>query len=268
MGGILVMFILYYDESGDDGFPKYSSPLFVLSVNYIHDSRWREAFIQLRDFRRYVNKKYGLPMNLEIHSKEFLQNKNPYRQLLISEINRIEIIQKYCECISKLPFQVVNVVINKKKIRSSKYQVLDNSLTYSIQRVVNTIVDPAEKLIIISDEGRIPKMRTTTRRLQVYNPIPSKYSMGIATQRPIDRLIEDPLPKESQHSYFVQTSDFMAFLIYNYMQVKLGIGEINNRLPVDDEKIEEWLTTLTPVLNFKATSTNKFGFGIVCYPTG
>jgi hypothetical protein len=25
------MHIAYYDEAGDDGFPKYSSPLFVLS---------------------------------------------------------------------------------------------------------------------------------------------------------------------------------------------------------------------------------------------
>lgn len=28
------MYIAYYDESGDDGFPAYSSPLFVLTALY------------------------------------------------------------------------------------------------------------------------------------------------------------------------------------------------------------------------------------------
>jgi hypothetical protein len=260
------MFILYYDESGDDGFPRYSSPLFVLSTNYIHDSRWREAFEKIRDFRRMLNANYGLPMKMEIHSKEFLQNKMPYRPFSFTEEKKIEIIDQYCECISQLPIQVVNVVINKLLIRKPSYPVLDNSLTYSVQRVVNTIPDVTEKLLIISDEGRIPKMRTTTRRLQVFNPIPSRFMGGVVAQRPIDRLIEDPLPKESQHSYFIQVSDLIAFLVYNYMLVKVSAGKINNRLPVEDQKIEEWLNIITPILNLKATSANKFGYGIVCYP--
>ena len=195
-------------------------------------------------------------------------NKNPYRQLNLDDKKRIEVIYRYCECVSKLPVKVVNVVINKTIIRKDNYQVLDSALTYSVQRVSNSIPNPNEKIIIISDEGRIPKMRKTTRRLQIFNPIPSRYTASVVAQRPIDRLIEDPLPKESQHSYFIQISDLIAYLVYNYMLEILAIGESNNRLPIDHSVIHELLDIISPVLNFKASTTNKYGFGIVCYPSG
>lgn len=260
------MILLYYDESGDDGFPKYSSKLFVLTVNYIQDSLWRDAFNEVKDFRKWVYSEIGLPKSKEIHVKEFLLYKNPYRLLNIDDKKRIEVIYRYCECVAKLPIKVVNVVINKTIIRKETYQVLDNALTYSVQRVTNSIQNPNEKIIIISDEGRIPKMRKTTRRLQIFNPIPSRFSAGIVAQRPIDRLIEDPLPKESQHSYFIQISDLIAYLVYNHMLEILSIGESNNRLPIGHTAINGLLDIISPVLNFKASMTNKYGFGIVCYP--
>ena len=48
------MRITYYDESGDDGYPNYSSPLFALSALYMHYLSWQINFERVRDFRRLI----------------------------------------------------------------------------------------------------------------------------------------------------------------------------------------------------------------------
>ena len=45
------MYIAYYDESGDDGYPRYRSPLFVLTGIYLHYLNWKDAFESIRDIR-------------------------------------------------------------------------------------------------------------------------------------------------------------------------------------------------------------------------
>jgi hypothetical protein len=111
-------------------------------------------------------------------------------------------------------------------------------------------------------------MRKTTRRIQVYNTIPLTTVSAPKISQPIERLIEDPLPKSSANSYFVQISDLSAFLVYNYMLPKITKYTLNPRFPpdVNDMKLKYWLDLLEPVLNKKATKENKFGHGIVCYP--
>lgn len=53
--------------------------------------------------------------------------------------------------------------------------------------------------MIISDEGRVSKMRDTARMLQRINYIPSQFNYA-SYQKEIKTLIEDPLPKNSKES--------------------------------------------------------------------
>jgi len=38
------MFIAYYDKSGDDGYLKYSSPIFVLTSLYLYYLNWKDIY--------------------------------------------------------------------------------------------------------------------------------------------------------------------------------------------------------------------------------
>ncbi len=258
------MYIVYCDESGDDGYPKQSSPIFALCASYIHEDSWREAYNALKEFRRSL--KARLPMKIEIHAKNFVLNKNPYRCLEIEDSERIAIIDQYCAAVSGLPIQIINVVINKTAITKDRYPVLDNAFSFSIRRVDNSTKN--DNLLIITDEGRVVKMRKTARRVQVFDVIPSKFLPGVVVEKPIERLIEDPLPKSSANSYFVQVSDLVAFLVYNYMLLRVTKEKLNSRFPkeVNKEMIIHWLDIIEPVLNLKASSDNEHGYGIVCYP--
>lgn len=118
------MFIAYYDESGDDGFPQYSSPIFVLTSLYIHHADWKETYQEIYKFRKWVKEYFELPIKVELHTKDFLLNKNPYRKFKISDETRIFIIDQFCDLIAQLDLKIINVVINKKAISLSNYMFL------------------------------------------------------------------------------------------------------------------------------------------------
>ena len=261
------MYIAYYDESGDDGYPKYSSPLFVLSAIYLHYLNWKDIFKILSEFRRQLKKDFNLPMKMEFHTKHFILNKNPYRKLQISDDDRLLIIKLFCELISNLDISIINVVINKKNILSQDYNVLDNALKYSIQRIENDLnkIDPSKKFMIITDQGRIGKMRMTARKIQKINFIPSKYNSKPYRQE-IKSLIEDPLEKNSKESYFIQLVDLVAFIIYIYSVNKLNVGKVSNRMPKNASMkyVIGLMERLKGSLNLNASKSEPYG--VVYYP--
>ena len=262
------MYLAYFDESGDDGYPKYSSELFVLTSIYMHYQNWKENYEVLHSFRKQLKTDFNLPVKTEFHTKQFITNKNPYRQFALSDAERKEILFLFFECLRSLDLKVINVVINKKNISTgTRYPVLSNALTYNVQRIENDLrkIDTAHKFMIITDEGRVGKMRKITRRIQRINFIPSKYNPQ-AYRSEIKQLIEDPLPKPSNESYFIQVADMIAYITYLFSVRKYnGITwprRVLNVLSYGDER--KLLERIEGNLNLEASPQEEFG--IVHYP--
>lgn len=261
------MYIAYFDETGDDGFPTCSSELFVLTSVYMHHQHWKDNYNKTLDFRRMLKNDFGLPVKLEFHTKHFLTDKNPYRLYNISDEDKKDIIFRFADFISTLNIEIVNVVINKKNIISAQYPVLENALTYNIQRIENTLKNHSEKemFLVITDEGRVGKMRRVTRKIQRINYIPSKF-YSTQYRQEIERLIEDPLPKQSNESYFIQIADFVSYIVFLYSLNVLNGSKWANRvakkLTFDD--VYRCLEYMKNVLNLAASRKNEFG--IVHYP--
>jgi hypothetical protein len=256
------MQIAYFDESGDDGNPG-SSPLFALSGMYLHLLKWKESFERILDFRRAVKRDFKLPVKLELHTKSFLWNKNPYRPLNLPDKDRVQIIGLFCDLVAGLELRIVNVVIVKPRILKPEYDVLDIALKYSLQRIENDLnpaANPDAKLLVITDEGRVGKMRKTARRIQRFNPIPSKFG-AYSYQKAIRSLIEDPLPKPSKESYLIQLADLVAFVTYQYGLASTGVGAPSARLAplVTPGQVSEWMDRLVPSLNLSAAPKDKYG---------
>jgi hypothetical protein len=156
----------------------------------------------------------------------------------------------------------------KTKLNNLNFDVLDTALIYSIQRIENDLdssSNPSDRFMVITDPGRVGKMRKTTRKIQKINFIPSKFSTS-QYRKEIKYLIEDPLPKDSKESYFIQISDLISYMITLYTLVHLGIGDLPNRLKsyTSFENVIEWLNVLKPVLNLRAAKSDEFG--IVYHP--
>jgi len=257
------MHLAYADESGDDGFPAYSSPLFVLTTIYLRYLQWKPSFERLHALRQQLRRDFGIPVKVELHAKQFLLGKNPYRSFDLTPATRVEIVERHCDVIGALDCRIVNAVIVKPRITVADYDVLDWAVKVAVQRLENDLkpaIRSESRFLLITDPGRVGKMRTTTRRLQRINYIPSKF--GPAPYRAeIQSMIEDPLPKDSKESFFVQAADLVAYVVYLYGLTVTGAGKFSNRMPseVTAARVVSWLERLKPSLNLEAARADPFG---------
>lgn len=257
--------LVYFDEAGDDGNNTLSSRHFVLTSIYMSSSYWQNNYNSLRSLRDNLKKEYGFPVKTEMHVKDFLTDKNPYRNYSWSVEQRREILIEFIKCISALEMRSVNVVIDKEKIKKEEYPVLENALTYNIQRIENDS-EGEWNYIAISDEGRIKKMNRTARMIRRYNPIESKYSYNKANH-PIHNMLEDILQKESSESLFIQVCDFISYFVYLYIDHCTKGNALPKRVAnvIDDQFIKRTMATLNskPVFNLSAS---RNPYGLVVYP--
>lgn len=262
------MYLSYFDESGDDGYPVTSSPLFILTSIYMHHSQWKDNYEKILRLRRYLKTKYGIPIKQEFHTKEFVTDKGNFHGKFTPKQRR-EILFLCCKAVKILQLKIINVCINKNKIQRANYDVLKNALTYNVQRIENDMryMSGDARFLIITDEGRIAKMTRTTRAMQKINFIPSQFNAD-SYRKEVICLIEDPLPKNSNQSYFIQLADMVSFVISLYIKQnicapKLAWGKrISHVLSHGDEI--DLLNLLKQNINLKASKSNEFG--IVIYP--
>jgi len=234
-----MMRIAYFDEAGDDGFPKYSSELFVLSAMYMPYLQWRSNFLALHELRRTFRKAYGLPVKTEFHTRPFLLNKSLYRDLGLSDSVRLAIVEDYCRAVSELDVRIISVCIVKPRIEKSAYEVLDWALKLCIQRIENDMRlsgGPDARFMVITDPGRVGKMRKTTRKVQRFNYIRSMFG---------------------PYSY----RDLVSYIVYLYAVFETGHGTIHGRMPsgVTATRVRTWLDLLKPALNLAATRKDEYG---------
>ena len=256
--------IVYCDETGDDGNNISSSSAFVLTSIYMPRSKWQNNYDAIKEFRKTLKEEYGFHVGQEMHTKFFVTDKNPYRAYGWSKEQKIDILKKFTVMIASLELSVVNVIIDKSKIHNSDYHVLENALTYNIQRIENDS-NGNWNFMIITDEGRIAPMRKTARAIRAYNPIQSQF--GGYINKPIKNLIEDVLEKDSKESHFIQICDFVSYFVHLYYKIYYEHKDLPNRVGklIDKDFVGRVMATfnVNGILNLKASSEK---YGLVIYP--
>lgn len=256
--------IVYCDETGDDGLNTSSSNDFILTSIYMPSSSWQNNFDAVKSFRKDLKQSFGFHTGQEMHTKHFLTDKNPYRSYGWSNEQKCDILKAFTLMIAGLDLKIVNVIIDKEKISRPDYHVLENALTYNIQRIENDS-NGNWNFIIITDRGRISPMRKTARAIRAYNPIQSQF--GGYVNKPIKSLVEDILDKDSKESYFIQICDFVSYFVHLYYKTHYKKESLPNRVAklIDTNFIGSVMATFnsTQVFNSKASSEK---YGLVIYP--
>ncbi|MBQ3350803.1 MAG: DUF3800 domain-containing protein [Thermoguttaceae bacterium] len=260
--------LVYIDECGDDGNNMESSKYFILTSTYFPIEDFQILYGTIKEFRKSIKEKYGFPLLLEMHSKAFANGKGEYGERWKLDI-RQKIFEDFINLFCKINIKLINVVIDKRVIINKDYPILENALTYSIQRIENDSkrLLPNWKYIIFTDGGRIDSMKKIARKVRAINFIPSN-SFG-SNNNPVSNLVEDIIEKDSKESYFIQVSDIISYLVSNYVNVFIKNESFTGRAKrffQDKDRILEYMNMLKDSDKFNTFASSRNTYGLVIYP--
>lgn len=227
------MYLMYVDESGDIGLTGSPTRYFVLTGLVLHELRWRQTLDELIAFRRVQKIDFGLKLREEIHASPMLSK--PGDLARIPKHQRLEILRRYADKLASMPDLSIICVVVDKAHKPANYDVFESAWKVLIQRFENTLANrnfpgprnPDDMGMLFPDRSDEKKLNGLLRRMRAFNPVPSQQSSGYRNLQ-IRTIIEDPNYRDSGHSYFIQSVDVTAFLLYqhlapsSYMKKKSG----------------------------------------------
>jgi len=202
------MFIFYLDASADRS-------RFILSALRLTSACWRQAFDQTKEFRRLLKGKYGVYIKKELHATELVAGRGKYGPKPISKYARSQILKESLDFVVTLPeCEILNVCIVVPGCPVDPYI---RAFERMLNRIQANLVDNQTQGLVILDEGKEGMIRTLARQMAAFNWIPSKFggwASGDARKNiKTLRVVEDPVFRSSQSSYFLQFADLIAFTL-------------------------------------------------------
>ncbi|OXU14487.1 DUF3800 domain-containing protein [Sedimentisphaera salicampi] len=251
------MYLLYSDESGDPGKSNQGNH-FILSSLLVHESRWHECFGLIKQLRANLKQEYGINRNDELHANKNIAGRGALWGTMYSKEMRVKLFKAVLEAISQMPgAKTMSICINKSSSqleRKSGRDIHDTAWRFMLQRFDNFISRKSTDKdygIVFHDTGHDVEIRKLMRKIRVFNYVPSKY--GKSRNLPLTSLIEDPVPRDSAHSQFIQLVDYIAYCLFRKI-------EPTEKYP----ELKELYNMLEPVALKEVSSSNDLG--IVYYP--
>jgi hypothetical protein len=186
---------------------------------------------------------FDLKLREELHASAMISHPGPL--LRIPRNDRLTILRFFAdELASIVDINVISVVVSKRN-KPLNYDVFEVAWQALIQRFENTIshrnfsgpANPDERGMIFPDRTDDKKLTHLVRKMRRYNPIPNQATYGTGYRNLVlSKIIEDPSFRDSEHSFFIQAADLVAFLLYQslspskYMRSKSGQNYFNRAL--------------------------------------
>jgi hypothetical protein len=220
---------MYVDESGDGGLVNSPTSHFALSGLVIHESRWRDFVALIVAFRKTLREVYDLPLRSELHASHLI--KSPPIAGMQRHI-RLAILRNFIDELAKIDFISVTNVVVAKDGKPDGYDVFANAWQALFQRFENTLkygnfpgAHRNDFGIVLTDATDGRKLQRLVRRMAVHNPVPNMLGLGYR-DLPLLRIIEDPHPKDSKDSYFIQACDTCAYFLLQSFKPNSSFGEL------------------------------------------
>ena len=231
--------LFYVDES-------YDATRFCLSAIGIRHADWRECFRRVRQHRAVLKQDHGIYLRKEIHAQEFVSGRGRISSTVVTKHDRARIFESLLGLVAALPnVMVINICLDTAGRADPQLDAWDRLLN----RIERTLLEierrelplrrhlltqlPAvvtdalrgslatrlnayrARALIFADQGRELEITKALRKMHAFNPIPSQFGEWPGSVKakniPVERVIEDPVLKQSHQSYFIQLADCVAF---------------------------------------------------------
>jgi Protein of unknown function (DUF3800) len=182
------------------------------------------------------------PFHHSVHGFTTKQRFEYYREILdfLSQLNQIKI---------------KNVIIHKRKILTS-LDVFEQAWRCFTQRFHNFLATGGHLKssnafgLLLTDRTHDDQLRRLMRKMRAFNYVPSQFDSSQSRRILVTRILEDPIPRASPHSYFVQMADMVAFALARRSYPRAALRPFN---------FEKYFEILEPVLLKEASRHDPLG---------
>ena len=160
-----------------------------------------------------MKKRFGIFVYKELHAWKFVSGRGHIADREVSKYIRNRIFQETLALITRMPgVKLFNAAFPRKQD--------EKAFEWLLNRIERTLQPDAWKSfgLLFCDEGKEASYTKLVRRMRIFNYIPSQFGFwqgtGTSSQNiPIIRIVEDPVFKKSEQSYFIQLVDFCAYAL-------------------------------------------------------
>lgn len=194
------MYLIYIDDS-------YEKPTITFSAIAIHADHWRNCFDKLKAWRHSLKQSDGILVSKEFHATDFVSGHGRLGPQIVTKFRRSQIFYSSFQMLNKMNVRIFNACLKSHQ---------DWAFERLLNRINRTMEAWNNHAMLLCDEGKEAEYTRLVRRMSVYNPIPSRFGLwqdtGELTKNiTLSKIIEDPIFKNSEKSYFVQLADFCAY---------------------------------------------------------
>ncbi len=208
------MLLAYIDESGNTGDPTEGGTLtFTLGCVLVSDATWPKALDEMLDFRRRLREKFGVSLGAEIKANSLLRNSGEMRDFGLGPSARKTIYRAHLRVLTTLGARAFAVVIDKRNGWTSPGNCFELAWNTLLQRLERTSTHERETFLVVHDEGENDQVRRLVRRARRHLTAGSLSGSG-SLNHPFAGLIDDPVPRRSHSSYFIQAADLVAYAAF------------------------------------------------------
>lgn len=255
--------VFYVDESMDANvfaITAVSIPLLRM-VDGTWMFVWEDQFNNIRDWRRRLSKTHGVPVRKELKGEKLASGRGRYRlgkhQFTRGQATRV--LRDLLVDLDFLPEASIITVVGTKSSNLYGHSRLEALVIALLQRLRRACNANRRMGLVFFDEGH-GEYRKLYRKAKVYLPTGSDrggWADGkLSKNLPLDNFTKDANIKQSQHSFFIQLADIVAYSAFLKAkaeigllpdwQAGLGLGDLYGGIPVR-------------VLNTKASRTDSLG---------
>jgi len=225
-----------------------SCAISTFSALAIAAEQWHAAFERVREFRRELRRRDGIPVRTEFHAWKFVSGRGCLGDRIVPKGRRCQIFKDALQLVANLPSARLFNAVFPLKGDELAFELMVNSINRTLQAWDS-------RAVLVCDEGKESAYTRIARRLGGYNPIPDQLgtwqdSAEMTKNIPTVRVIEDPFFKKSERSYFIQLVDFCAYAL------------LRRERPVASKTkygLDQAFNLLAPILVREACPKNKEG---------